>query len=369
MKHILLAGNTAWSMYNFRAGLIRELINAGYVVTVVAPADDNFEKRIEQLGAKFVDITIEAKGTNPIADLKLTMRFWTVFKELKPDFIFFYTIKPNIYGSFAARVRKIPHIAITTGLGYTFLSNNIVAKIARSLYLLAFKGTKEVWFLNKDDYESFLSFKLIPKNKGSILRGEGINLQRFNASSVQPEKVTFLLMARMLWDKGVGEFVEASRVLKRKYPTSKFNLLGFIGVDNPSAISERQMTNWMKEGIVEYLGSTNDVVPYLKAASCIVLPSYREGVPITLLEAAAMCKPLVTTDSVGCRDTIDDGVTGYLCSVKNVQSLVEAMEKIILMTPAQRQAMGEAGREKMKREFDEKLVVAHYLDVLSKYKI
>lgn len=369
MKHILLSGNSAWSMFNFRAGLMKSLLEAGYRVTVVAPADNHFDKKIEALGAFFVDISIKAKGTNPVSDIKLFLKFRKIFRRLKPDFVFLYTIKPNIYGSFAARAVNIPHIAVTTGLGYTFLNDNLVAKIARKLYKFALKSPLEVWFLNKDDLESFLQHKLISESQGHILHGEGINLERFEPTDNQSNMIIFLLIARMLWDKGVGEFVEAARVLKLKYPTAAFRLLGFMGADNPSAIPQRQMDLWKAEGVIEYLGSTDDVVPYIRPASCVVLPSYREGIPVTLLEAAAMCKPLVTTDNTGCRDTVDDGVNGYLCKVKNIGSLTSALEKIILLTPVERQTMGEAGRKKMEMEFDEKLIVAHYLDTLSVYNI
>lgn len=370
MKHIMLVGNTAWSMYNFRAGLIRGLLAMGYNVTVVAPADGHFEKLIEELGATWIDIQMEAKGTNPFKDLQLISRFKKIFKSVNPDFIFFYTIKPNIYGSLAARIVGADHIAVTTGLGYTFINNNFIAKIARMLYKFALKSAREVWFLNRDDQDSFLYYNLIHENKSYILKGEGINLDRFLPTANQNETVSFLLMARMLWDKGVGVYVEAARILKAKYPDTQFKLLGFMGVDNPSAISQEQMDLWQNEGVVEYLGSTNDVIPFVNNASCIVLPSYyREGLPITLLEAAAMCKPLVTTDSVGCRDTVDDSITGFLCKPKDVVSLCDAMEKIIIMTPMQRQAMGEAGRKKIEQEFNEELIINTYSQTLKKYKI
>lgn len=367
MKHIVLVGNTAWSMYNFRTGLIKTLLKTGYQVTVIAPIDNNFDKQIERLGAVFINVKIEAKGTNPIIDLGLIIQFRRIFGRIKPDFIFFYTIKPNIYGSLAACVCGIPHIAVTTGLGYTFLNNNIVAKIARKLYKFALKNAKEVWFLNDDDFQIFLQYKLILKSKGYLLKGEGINLERFKPSYSQTNKVSFLLMARILWDKGIGEFVEAARILKTEYPNTKFQILGFMGIDNPSAISKEQMHSWQQEGVIEYLGSTSDVVPFVRKASCVVLPSYREGVPITLLEAAAMCKPIVTTDSVGCRDTMDDNLSGYLCKVKDPQSLANAMERIIQMSPQQRQTMGEAGRKKAETEFDEKIVINIYIKTLQKY--
>lgn len=366
-KQIILCGNTAWSMYNFRAGLIKGLLDSGYHVTVIAPSDNEYDKKIVDIGASFINIDIQAKGTNPIADIKLILKYLKIFNSIKPDFIFFYTIKPNIYGGFAASIKKLKYIGITTGLGYTFINNNIVSKIARILYKFAFKCAKEIWFLNNDDLKSFLEYKLINKSKGYIIKGEGINLTKFKKTNNQSDPISFLLMARILWDKGIGEYVESARILKLKYPEVKFKLLGFMGVDNPSAISQEQMDKWQSEGVIEYLGSTSNVIPYVEDANCIVLPSYREGVPITLLEAAAMCKPIVTTDSVGCRDTVDDNVSGYLCNIKDVKSLTDAMEKIILMSLNERQKMGEAGRKKMETEFDEKIIVNHYLHILNKY--
>lgn len=368
MKHIVLVGNTAWSMYNFRAGLIKGLIKIGYRVTVMAPSDDDFDKRIEELGVQFINVRIEAKGTNPFVDFLLIERFRRIFKFIHPDFLFFYTIKPNIYGSFAARLLNIPHVAVVTGLGYTFINNNMVARIARILYELAFKSANEIWFLNNEDLRVFLDNRLIPHSKGNILKGEGVNLERFTPSNTQCEQVSFLLMARMLWDKGVGEYVEAARMLCLKYPEVQFRILGFMGVDNPNAISEEQMLSWQNEGVIKYMGSTADVVPFVKDASCIVLPSsYREGVPISLLEAAAMCKPIVTTDNVGCRDTVDDTISGFLCKVKDPESLADAMEKVILMSPEQRQMMGEAGRVKIEKEFDEKIVIDTYVQTLRRF--
>ena len=368
MKHIVLVGNTSWSMYNFRSGLIKGLIDKNYKVTVISPKDNNNELMVMELGASFVDINISAKGTNPFIDVLLIFKIKSILDAIKPDFVFFYTIKPNIYGSFAAQMLKIPHIAVITGLGYTFIKENIVSKIARVLYKLAFTKANEVWFLNKDDLKVFNRYNLI-YDKGFILKGEGINLSKFKPTLNQSNDISFLLIARMLWDKGIGEFVEASKILKTKYPLVKFNLLGFIGVDNPSAISKEQINEWQEDGLVNYLGSTSDVVPFIQDASCIVLPSYREGIPITLLEASSMTKPIVTTNSIGCKDTIDDGLTGFLCEPKNFQSLANAMEKIILLSPLERQKMGEAGRRKMENEFDEKLIVQHYLDTLKKYNL
>lgn len=366
MKHIVFCGNTAWSMYNFRGSLIKHLVTLGYKVSVVAPKDEYVEN-IKKLGCAYFDINVDAKGVNPVKDIKLIFFYRQLFKQLRPDFIFFYTIKPNIYGSLSILGLSIPSICITTGLGYTFIANNAVAKIARFLYRVSFTNAHEVWFLNNSDFETFLNYKIIKKDKGRILNGEGINLIRFYPTSDQNESCSFLLIARLLWDKGIGEYVSAARVLKKKYPAVHFNLLGFLGVDNPSAISKEQVEKWIQEGAVSYLGATKDVIPYITGSSCIVLPSYREGLPISLLESSAMCKPIIATDVPGCKDVIDDGVTGFICKVKSIESLVDAMEKIIKMTPSERQLMGEFGRKKIECKFDEKLIINEYVKTIMNY--
>lgn len=363
MKRILLVGNTAWSMYNFRGNLIKRLVQ-DYEVCVAAPYDELFSERITSLGAKFIPVDISAKGTNPLTDLKLTAKFVRLFKQEQLDFVFLYTIKPNIYGGIAARICKLPFIAITTGLGYTFVVDNLVSRIARKLYKRSFKHANQVWFLNKEDEADFLKYNLLDKNKSWVLHGEGVDTMRF-ALKPMPEESSFLLMARMLWDKGIGDYVEAARIVKRKYPNVAFNLLGFLNAENPSAISENQIKAWEKEGLVNYLGVTNNVVPYIAATTSLVLPSYyREGIPMTLLEAASMGRILITTDNVGCRDTVEDKVTGFLSPVKQAELLAECMLKVIEMKHEDRVKMGALAREKVLKEFDEKLVFKAYLSVL-----
>jgi len=364
-KKIILAGNTAWSMFNFRGKLIQKLVTSGFNVIILAPYDDIYTQKLIDLSVKFINITINPKGTSPIQDILLYLNYLKIFKYEKPDFIFFYTIKPNIFGSLAAQKNKIPHIAITTGLGYVFLTNSFVSKISKRLYKTAFKKTNQVWFLNNDDKQTFINNKLVDKNKTLVLKGEGINLDRFNVvSTTKINPVVFLLIARMLWDKGIGEFVDAARIIKKKYPDAKFQLLGFLGVENPSAIHKAQIDEWEAEGIVNYLGVTEDVKSFIDNATCIALPSYREGIPFTLLEASASGKPIITTDSIGCKETIEDGVTGFMCKARDALSLASCMEKIILLSPEEYNSMALAGRRKMKQEFDVNLIIKQYLDIL-----
>ena len=365
---IVFIGNTAWSMYNFRRYIFEYLINMKNDIVVLAPYTSEHYTLLQKIGCQCYPIDIEAKGNNPIKDIRTMLQIRKILKKENPDCCFFYTIKPNIYGSLAAASLNIPYIPITTGLGYVFLVNNIVSKIAKLLYKIAFRKANQVWFLNQDDIDAFKKENLVDENKISILKGEGIDINQFKVYHNSKE-ISFLVQARMLWDKGIGIFVDAARILKSKYPDVKFKLLGFMGVDNPNAISEKQMNEWIQEGIIEYLGSTNDVRPYIYDSTCIVLPSYyREGIPFSLMEGAAAGKPIITTDNVGCRDVVDDGITGYLCKTQDSDDLAKKMEKIILMSEEERIQMGLRGRNKMKIEFGIDNVINKYIEILERIR-
>lgn len=368
-KKIVLVANTAWSMFNFRHGLLMRLVNNGYQLTIIAPQDE-FSNKLRAMGCDVINLPIDAKGTNPLQDLKLVYILYQLYQRIAPDFIIHYTIKPNIYGSMAAKLAGIPTLAVTTGLGYTFVNNNWVAKVARVLYKLAFRFPVEVWFLNNEDRLVFLEFGLVAKHKAVLLHGEGVDLTHFvpHVLAKNEKSVHFLLIARMLWDKGVGEFVAAARIVKERHPDVVFQLLGACDVANPSVIERRQIAEWEEKGLVEYLGTASDVRPLIAQADCVVLPSfYREGVPRTLMEAAAMAKPLITTDNVGCRDVVLPDQSGFLCPIKDASALAACCESFIAMTDAQRKRMGDAGREFMRQKFDEQLVIEQYLRTLQKF--
>lgn len=368
-KKVALVANTSWSMFNFRNGVLSRLLEEGYQLTIIAPFDE-FSEKLREMGCNVIDLQMSAKGTNPLQDVKLIYTLYQLYQKIQPNFIIHYTIKPNIYGSLAAKLAGIPSLAITTGLGYTFVNDNLVAKVAHGLYKLAFRFPEEVWFLNEDDRHVFLHKKLIESNKAILLHGEGVDITHFSPQSISINdgKVRFLLIARMLWDKGIGDYVEAARILRQKYPQAIFQLLGSCGVANPSVIAREQIVEWESEGLVEYLGTTKDVRPIIANADCVVLPSfYREGVPRTLMEAAAMAKPLITTDNVGCRDVVLPGISGFLCPIKDATSLAACFEKFIVMEPARRASMGIAGRELMEKKFDERLVIEKYMYTLRKY--
>lgn len=367
---ILFSANTAWSMLNFRKGLIQHLLTQGYQIIILAP-HDAFSEKLAVLGCTVIDLPMSAKGVNPLKDIQLTYFLFGIYRSLQPDFIIHYTIKPNIYGSLAAHMAGIPSIAITTGLGYTFVNNNLVSRIARRLYKFSFRFPKEIWFLNEDDRQTFLNYGLVAREKAVLLHGEGVDLQHFTPrlQLQTDENFRFLLIARMLWDKGVGEYVEAARIVQASYPNAVFQLLGACGVPNPSVISREQIAKWELEGLVEYLGTTDDVRPFIAQADCVVLPSYREGIPRTMIESAAMAKPLIVSDAPGCRDVVRDGITGYICAVKDADALARCCLHLLEQPPLKREQMGYSGRAFMAEVFDEQKVISQYIATLQQYGV
>lgn len=364
MPKVMIAVNSAWNLVNFRQGLIRSLVAAGHEVVAVAPEDD-YAPRLQALGCRYLPLPMDNQGTHPLRDAMLLWRFIQVLRRERPDVFLGYTVKPNVYGSLAARMLRVPVINNIAGLGAVFITEGWITSIVRHLYRLALSGSAKVFFQNDDDRQLFITRRMVSAPKADLLPGSGINLARFLPSPLPKGlRVQFLLVARMLWDKGVGEYVEAARMLRRRGVDADFYLLGFLDVQNPAAISKTQMAEWVAEGTVRYLGTSDDVRKEVTYADCVVLPSYREGTPRTLLEAAAMARPIVTTDAVGCREVVDDGVNGYLCRVKDAADLAEKMEKICKMPPSEREAMGLRGRQKVSLEFDESIVIQKYLDAI-----
>lgn len=363
---VVIALNTAWNLLNFRAGLIRSLVDAGYEVVAVAP-DDKYAASLNSLGCRFVPLHMENGGTDPVKDALLTWRFLRFFAQERPDVYLGYTVKPNVYGSLAAHMLGIPVINNIAGLGAVFIKGGLLVRLVRGLYRLALRRSAKVFFQNPDDRGLFIDGGLVKANLTELLPGSGIDLTRFVPVPLgsRDSKVRFLLIARMLRDKGVCEYVEAARQLRRHWPQAEFCLLGFLDVKNPAAISRTEMDAWVAEGVVNYLGVSDDVRTEIAAADCVVLPSYREGTPRTLLEAAAMARPIITTDAVGCREVLDDGVNGYLCQVRSAHDLAAKMEQMLTVSASQRSEMGLRGREKVEREFDEQIVIGKYLEAIS----
>ena len=362
---ISLVCNTAWAIYTYRQGLIRMLIGKGVEVTVIAPRDRTFDL-LAQMGCRCIDLPVASKGTSPREDLRTLWALYRHYRSIRPHVVIHYTIKPNIYGTIAARLAGVDSVAVTTGLGYVFIQQSRAAQVAKKLYRFAFRFPREVWFLNRDDKAAFVDQNLlVHPERARLLHGEGVDLEQFAFTPLHEKThFDFILIGRLLWDKGVGEYVEAARRLRSRYPQARFRLLGPVGVDNPSAITRAEVEAWEREGIIGYLGEAHDVRPFIADADCVVLPSYREGVPRTLMEASAMGRPIVTTDVPGCREVVADGVNGLLCEVKSAESLAAKLAQMLDMNGDERRAMGERGREKVTSEFDERMVVERYKELL-----
>ncbi|MBO7928547.1 glycosyltransferase family 4 protein [Burkholderia pseudomallei] len=363
---IVLVCNTAWAIYTYRQGLLRMLIARGAQVTVLAPRDRTVEPLV-RMGCRYAELPVASKGTSPREDLRTLIALYRHYRAIRPDLVFHYTIKPNIYGSIAAWLARVPSIAVTTGLGYVFIQQSHAARVAKQLYRFALRFPREVWFLNRDDLHTFTHEQLLAHPaRARLLHGEGVDLEQFALTPLPArDTFTFVLIGRLLWDKGVREYVDAARMLRARYPHARFALLGPVGVDNPSAISQADVEAWVREGVIDYLGEAHDVRPHIARADCVVLPSYREGVPRTLMEASAMGRPIVATDVPGCRDVVADGSTGLLCAARDSASLAAQLARMLDMSPAERRAMGERGRRKIVAEFDEAKVVERYHQTIS----
>jgi glycosyltransferase involved in cell wall biosynthesis len=361
-----VVANTVWYLFNFRLNLCLALQRAGHSVVAIAPAGEH-SRLIEAVGVPFVPVTISGGGLNPWVEWQSVRQLARALAVCQCDVVLSYTPKGNIYSALACLWHRVAFVPNVSGLGRVFIRQTPLTMLVRWLYRLTFRRAKRVFFQNQDDLLTFVGAGLVLPSLAERLPGSGVDLTRFRPQGWPQdayEAPVFLLVARMLWDKGVGEFVTAARMVHATHPGARFQLLGFLDVANPSAVPRSQVEEWVAEGVVQYLQPTDDVRPYLTAASCVVLPSYREGVPRSLLEAAASARPIITTDATGCRDTVQDGTTGYLCQPKNAQDLADKVLDFLALPQAERHAMGQRGRRYVEDNFDERLVIERYLAVV-----
>ena len=366
---LLIMTNTTWNLVNFRSGLIAALVSRGFDVVAVAP-DDEYRDRLRELGCRYVPLNMDNQGTHPVKDALLLWRYFVVLRRERPAVILSYTVKPNIYASLAARLVGVTVINNVSGLGTAFLRGGWLGGVVCSLYRVALRRSHRVFFQNDEDRQVFIEKRLVAPARTGLLPGSGIDLVHFSPSAVEGSSLcngaglVFLMVARLLWDKGVLEFVEAARRVKALFPESRFQLLGFLDVKNQTAVGRSDVEAWVKEGVVEYLGTTDDVRPFLADADCVVLPSYREGTPRSLLEAAAMGRPLLATDVPGCREVVIDGVNGLLCRLRDSVDLAEKMMQMITMPMSALLQMGQESRRLAETRFDEQIVINKYLEAI-----
>ena len=371
---VLIALNSAWNLLNFRSGLIKALVSQGHQVVLAAPADEHVPA-LTALGASFVDLPMRSHGTNPLADLWLLWRFVRLLGSERPDVLLTYTAKPNVYGSLAAHWLGIPVVNNIAGLGAVFIREGWLARLLEGLYRLALTRSRRVFFQNPDDEQLFLLKGLVRLGQTALLPGSGVDLKRFQpvplpcaqSANKQPgqRQFVFLMVARLLGDKGVYEYAQAAGLLRDRYPWAEFALLGFLDKSNPNAVTPERLSAWVRSGVLSYWGSSSDVRSELAQADCVVLPSYREGTPRTLLEAAAMGRPLIATDVPGCREVVCDGVNGLLCKPKEAADLARQMEAILCMPQQRIQKMAEASRQWVQARFDEQIVIEQYRQAIN----
>lgn len=356
---ILVFANYGMGLYKFRKELLIELVSQKNEVFVSLP-DDEYRNKLEDLGCQFIDTPVSRRGTNPITDLRLLIKYNNIIKQIKPDIVLSYTIKPNVYGGLACRLNNTPFIANITGLGTAVENGGILQKISLFLYRISLRQAKCVFFQNKENL-SFLS-KKIRLGKHRLIPGSGVNLNDYSLLDYPPDGVIhFLFIARVMKEKGIDQYLDAAEYIKKHYPNIIFHIVGFC-----EDAYEDRLNALQDKGIIQYHGLQNDVTAFYKISHCVVHPTYYpEGMSNVLLESAACGRPIITTNRSGCREIVNNGENGYLVEERNSQELIEKIEKFMQLKQETKIKMGLAGRKKVEREFNRKLVVENYLDEIN----
>lgn len=353
-KRILVLANNDVGLYRFRKDLLVALLGAGHEVYISLP-DGGFISELVQLGCRFLDTPIDRRGMNPLHDSKLFHQYRAILKKVKPDLVLTYTIKPNIYGGLACRMAHIPYAVNITGLGSAIENGGWLKKFVLTLYKPALKGARVVFFENAGNRDTLAATGVVPQGRDVVLNGAGVNLEDYPYQSYPQEgAVRFLFVGRVMHEKGVDELFAAAKRMKQEYGDSvKFHIVGSFEEAYKPAIDELE-----KAGVVKYHGYQSDMKRFYALASCVVLPSYHEGMSNVLLEAAASGRPLITSDIPGCREAVEDGVSGYLCPARDADALHEAMRRFVELPESWRGEMGRRGRERMEQRFSKTAVVA-----------
>lgn len=360
---IALVANSTWNIYNFRLNVIDKLLDEGHKVVVIAPIDEYLEYKEKYPKVIHYSLrSLDRDSTNPFKDLLLVVELVRKYKRIKPDLILHYTNKPNIFGGIAAKIARIPSIAMVTGLGYAFIHNGFIKSVTTLLYRITGRIHKKFIFENIEDRELFERLKIIKPEQGVSIKGCGVNTTYFapypNGKLKPGEEVIFTFIGRLLYDKGIKEFVLAAKAIKAKFPRVSFWIVGELDLENPATIDKEDLIEWTANDIVYYHGFKRDVRPFIAKSDCIVLPSYREAIPRTITEGMSMGKPVITTDTAGCREAVEVGQNGFLAEVKSVDSLIQTFEKFIGLTSKERHEMGMAGRQKALNEFDDQKIAS-----------
>lgn len=363
---VMLVANQAWNLVNYRTGLIRALRSDGFDIIAVAPPDPVMEARLADMGCRFAALPLDAKGLSPGGELRTCWALFRLMRRYRPAAVLSWTIKANLWGALSARLNRIPAIANVSGLGIAHDGPWLLQKLSAALYRVCLASAGTVFFQNSADRGELVDAGLVREDQAALLPGSGVDVKYFSPrAGERPSSRRYILIARLLAPKGVREFVAAARALKPELPDLTFCLAGFLDVANQSAISKAEVDQWVAEGVVEYHPAVDDVRPLLQNAEAVVLPSYyREGLSRGLLEAAAMARPIITTDLPGCREAVENGVTGFLCKARDTGSLADAIRKMALLSPTEWAAFGLAGRARIEAAFTEDVVIDRYRQAL-----
>jgi glycosyltransferase involved in cell wall biosynthesis len=358
VKKVAIVLNSPWQGYNFRLNLARELKYNNYDVSFITSEDGEYSPKLKK-EFNFVNANFNAKTINPFEDLKLCLSLYKAFKTVKPDIVLNFTIKPNIYGSIISKILKIPSINNITGLGTVFIKKSFITKVVKLLYKVSLYCSDFIFFQNSDDQQLFIDFNLASLKKSALLPGSGVDTKKFSSQGKKNwSTFRFLMVARLIKDKGVYEFIEAAKLLKDD--SIEFWILGEREVANKTAIGKDEIANLSKQKVVNFFDRTDDVKSFLDTVDCVVLPSYREGSPRCIMEASSVELPVIVSDVPGCRQVVDNNITGFYCRARDSQDLLNKMKSILKMTNNERKRMGHKGRQKMIKEYDESIVIESY---------
>ncbi len=365
-KRIILVANTTWNIYNFRLNVLKKLLDEGHEVYVLAPVDEYIEYKEKYPDVVHIGLrSLDRDSTNPIKDLILIAELYRKYKRIKPSLVVHYTHKPNIFGSIAAYLAKIKSINVVTGLGYSFIHKGWINTVLKILYKFGGSKSSMTIFENQDDLALFIEENLVDEAKATSVKGCGVDTSYYLAypNGTDHSHTTFTFIGRLLKDKGVREFAQAAEILKSKYEDLKFVMLGDFDEENPSTIDRDELVEWVNNDVIDYKGFVRDVRPYLAKSDCVVLPSYREGLPRIILEAMSMSKPVITTKTAGCRETVEEGLNGFLVAPRSVQELLEGMEKFLKLEQSEKKALGVRGRIMVEEQFDATIIANQMYEV------
>lgn len=369
-RKILFCDNVLWGLVNFRGSVIRHFVQQGDEVVLVAPQDDESIMKVDiPEGVRYIPVRLNRCSRNPFTDLIYCAHLYRIYRKEHPDYIFHYTIKPNVYGSIAARLAGINCTGMVAGLGYGLLGDGMLSRLLAVMYRYAFKYVSSIFVLNKFNYQYLLDHKFCTSAQLRLFKGgEGVDLSAYpyvREESGSP--VVFLMVGRVLYDKGYREYVQAAKIVKQQYPDVRCQLLGMLDETYPAHVDEEELKRDVEEGTIEYLASTNDVMQYLgRYGVVVVLPSYFEGLSRSLMEACAVGRPIIATDIPGCRETVDEGKNGFLVKVKDSSSLAEGMLRYLSLSDAEKQAFSRHSRKKAEETFDVRQVIKEYEKDLAK---